>query len=545
MLLTNLSRKPYMLINKKNPSAKLLSNLFGNDRVPEKILFVGLVLSIAWSIYFAILTIFIPYQIELREGTALVSTELLLNGKNPYNFENQPLGINVYGIGYSLVVLPFAFMFGNTLLVHRAITFIFIVLSAAVVFVTIFRTRKNEGFILSLLGGTFVAIGLIAYGGIGAFPASMGTFLFLVAVLWPFIKSFDQTSLFTSILLSLFAFYTKPYFVLAFGIVAAYLFLFVSQKKAITYGILFSFLFAALFVAVRFVFPLYFINVIAANISLTSRSYSVLKNNLNQMFLFFYPVLFLGMILLAGDLFTSRNRMFGMNELFDFSGPSDWDRPLFKHPSNYLLFSFLSVLLVFLFILGQHGGGTGMNYANQLVMPLYFCWLFQKSQLGEKLRFILVPLLLFNLFAWEQAVLNPDMLKQKDSKEWAELFEYVRSSSNILNSPVIVSEVIKMGMEPVDSGQTIIYYEIGDYPYAKLIGWSHESILADGVKYTKEIDLSIKKQSYDLIFLTNEKAVFYHDKYLDKYYFQVAKIKVDMPQTGQRWTILVWKPLAK
>ena len=80
MLLTDLSRKPYMLINKKNPSAKLLSNLFGNDRVPEKILFVGLVLSIAWSIYFAILTIFIPYQIELREGTALVSTELLLNG---------------------------------------------------------------------------------------------------------------------------------------------------------------------------------------------------------------------------------------------------------------------------------------------------------------------------------------------------------------------------------------------------------------------------------------------------------------------------------
>jgi hypothetical protein len=266
---------------------------------------------------------------------------------------------------------------------------------------------------------------------------------------------------------------------------------------------------------------------------------------LYQVFLFFYPALFLGVVVLAMDLFGNRDNMFRAREVFGFPGLLDFNQPLIRFPINYLFFAFMSALLAFILVLGQHGGGTGLNYINQLALPLFVCWLFQKINLWGKLRYIALLLLLFNLFTWGRGILNPEMLKQRDSKAWAELFEYVRSSSNILNSQVVVSEVIEMGLKPVDSGQTIIFYEIGGYPDNKLFGWSYESILADGVEYTKEIDFFIRKQEYDLILVTAGKAVFYHDKRLPEYYSQVAEIKVDMPQTGQMWTIQVWKSLVE
>ena len=71
------------------------------------LLFWGAFASSLWSIYFAVVTISIPYQIEFREGAAQVMTEFLLHGDNPFRLENQPLAMNNYGLGYNLVVVPF------------------------------------------------------------------------------------------------------------------------------------------------------------------------------------------------------------------------------------------------------------------------------------------------------------------------------------------------------------------------------------------------------------------------------------------------------
>jgi hypothetical protein len=212
-------------------------------------------------------TIFIPYQIEFREGASQVMTSFLLKWENPFTFENQPLGINNYGLGYNLAVLPFAALLGNTLRVHRLVTFIFILLSSLTGAFTIYKIRRNIS--LALACGAFIMIGLMGRAGIGAFPSAMGTLLFLLAVLIPFLRSFDNTGLALSILFSLVAFYTKAYFVLAFGIVASYLFLFISKKKGTAYILSFLGLFAVSFAAVRFNFPLYFINTVIGNVSNT------------------------------------------------------------------------------------------------------------------------------------------------------------------------------------------------------------------------------------------------------------------------------------
>jgi hypothetical protein len=100
---------PHLLANKKaffmniNPAFEKLNS----HKLARMLLFIGAFISIAWAAYFSIVTIAMPYQIELREGTALVTTKILMGGGNPYVLENQPLGLNVYWLqpgGFTLCV---------------------------------------------------------------------------------------------------------------------------------------------------------------------------------------------------------------------------------------------------------------------------------------------------------------------------------------------------------------------------------------------------------------------------------------------------------
>ena len=507
-------------------------NVHTNRSLYSKILLLAASLSILWSVYFAVVTISIPYQIEFREGAAQVMTEFLLNRSNPFTFENQPLAMNNYGMGYNLMVLPFAWLFGNTLLVHRSVTFAFIILSALLGFLVIVKRREDSH--LAAVCAAFVMLGLIARGGIGAFPSAMGTFLFLMTITVPFLKGFNLASLIWSVLFSIAAFYSKAYFMLGFAIVVSYLFLFVSRRTALLYGMLFlSFLATSLFV-VRLVFPLYLIDTLVGNLANTERSFVHLLSQLKQLLIYFFPIL-ISSILLALDHERS-------NQSGDFRMDiRSWKQPLFSLPLDYFLYSTLCALLAFLVILGPHIGNY-LSYAYQLVLPVFFCWFFLKFDLQAKKGFWITAAVVFNLCFWGLNELSPHRLAQKDSKEWSLLYSQIRSSSNILNSPVVTSMVMDLGLNPLDSGQTSYSYAVQPYPDDAILGPSYDEFRTDGFKYVRFIDSSIEKQKFDLIVTTREKSTFYHAKLLEQFYMPVANIKVDMPQTNQQWTVVLWKP---
>jgi len=507
-------------------------------KLSRTLFFIGAIASFMWSVYFALVTITIPYQIEFREGTALVLTKFLLAGGNPFSFENQPLGMNNYGFGYNLTVLPFAYLFGNTLAVHRAVTFTFILLLSA--FMVWSLTKVRNDLPLALVCAAFAMTGLIAYGGIGAFPSSMGTFLFIAAVLIPLFRSFDTPSLVASIFLSLFAFYTKAYFVLSFGIVAGYLLLSVSLKKAISYSLLFLTLFAISTYIVRLVFPLYFINTIVGNISNTVRSTEHLLLQYKQLALYFYPVLIIAVIILITD--ARRKEKTPLLAAVKFAlNLKNWNQPLWNGSVSYFFFMLVSALLAFSFILGLHIGNY-LNYAYQLLLPTFFCWFFQIADFTKSKRWALAVVVLLNLFAWQYAVLDPNMLKQKESREWAQVFDYIQTSSNILNTPVVTSIIVELGLNPLDSGQTMYFYSVKPYADHALIGPSYAAFKTDGDIYANNVDRSIEKKNYDLIMTVKEKASFYRMPLLNENYSLIDEIIVDMPQTNQQWTVLIWKP---
>jgi hypothetical protein len=222
----------------------------------------------------------------------------------------------------------------------------------------------------------------------------------------------------------------------------------------------------------------------------------------------------------------------------------EWHRPLLGASLDYFFYSFLCGLLAFLLFLGPHIGNY-LNYAYQLVLLPFFCWFFLKFDSRKRTGFLITAAVLFNLFFWGRNMLSPHMLESGDSSAWSRLYSYVRSSSNVLNSPVVTSGMVELGLDPLDSGQTSYFYVVKPYPNNVMFGSPYETVQADGRKYIKFIDNSIEKQKFDLVVTTVEKSTFYHTKLLEKFYTPVDHITIDMPHTHQQWTVVIWKPLVQ
>lgn len=507
-------------------------------KISDLLLIVGALISILWSLYFVRTILATPYQIGYREGAPQVLTALLLNGENFSTFENQPLSYNAYGIGYNAVELPFAFIFGNTLYIHCWVTFIFIILSALMGFWIIFqRTRK---FSLSLITTAFISIGFIGWGGIGSAPTTMGTFLFLSAIFIPYLKSFNKLSLIVSAVLALIAFHTKAYFVLSFGIVASYMFLFVSKKKGLLYFLLFFILFVITFIVIRLTFPLYFVNVIYGNAANTFRTLKHLYTQLFWLFVYFFPILVLTGIMMVRQFREKRLSLTNFAKIkLDIS---HLNNPFVQLHVDYYLYTFVVSLLVFVIILGSHVGNY-LAYAYELVVPTFLFLFFVKFYENKLYNTFSILTILFNLLYWQYITLHPQMLIQRNSVEWKKVYSYLEPSMSILNSPTITSRLVELGILPVDSGQTDVYYLMKPYPDNILVGPSYDEYFNDGLEYTKSINDSIVNQEYDLIITTKDVDVFYDLELIASHYKLVDQLILYMNQTEQKWVVQVWEPI--
>lgn len=513
--------------------------IFDRRKVSRLLLLLGAILSILWSVYFMYRVVRIPHQITTLEGAAGVHTWFFLRGENPYTLENQPIGITLYGAMYNLVVLPFAARFGNTLAVHRAVNFVFILLSAAVFFFVVLRERRNH---LSALACSAFAIislaGVQGLGGISAYPAPTGAFFFIAAIFAPFLFSFDAKSLVLSVFLALAGFYTKPYFLLSFGIVASYVFFFVSPKKGLIYGLSFSAAALLSILAVKRVFPLYFVDVIWANVSQSRRVLEHLLAQLQSLTLTFLPLL----VVIALGLVVDGIKMGGKNPAKRADGIkiSRWNEPLFGYSPGYIFYAFGIALLAFVTILGWHAPNP-FGYAYQLVAPLFVCWAFGRLMPENKMNLLASLLIVVNLFAWQSSIMSPEYLKEKSRDEWTRLLAYLDGTESIIHPPLMVTEVMARGFPPMDSGQTVIFFTIQPYPDTLLTDISYERVRRDGYGHTTSINRRIENHRYDVIISVKDKAQFFNPWILEQNYTLVDEIVIEMNMGGTH-TLQVWKP---
>ncbi len=507
-------------------------------KISKPLLFLGSILSIVWSVYFMYKTVLIPHQITTLEGTASVHTWFYLRGMNPFTLENQPLGITLYGFMYNLIVFPFTVWFGNTLVVHRAVNFVFILLSSTIFYNVILKERKNN--LLALACSAFVMVslaGVQGLGGISAYPAPTGAFFFIAAIFIPLLFSFNSKSLVLSIFLALAGFYTKPYFILSFGIVASYVFLFVSPKKGIIYGLTFLTLALLSALVVKDIFPLYFVGTIWANVSQTTRSLEHLISQLNSLINTFSLLLLISLMAFIVDgIKTSR-------ESIKPSYPiniSTWNKPLFEKSPDYIFYAFGVTLLAFVSILGWHQPNP-LGYAYQLVAPLFVCWFFSSLIPENKLNLIAALLIVVNIFTWESRIMSPEYLKERSQTEWTRLLGYLDGANSFIHPPLMVTDVMSLGYAPMDSGQTVIFFTIQPYPDTILTDIPYERIRRDGYGLTTSIDRRIENRRYDVIIIQKDKAQFFDTLTLEQNYALVDEIVIEMNMGGV-YTLQVWKP---
>ena len=526
----------------------------GDTRIGASVRFAALTAALAlgvWLIYFSTVTTTWPFQIEFREGAPLVMTRLLLEGKNPFSLENQPLAANNYGILYSLSVVPVAAVLGNTLLAHRAVTVLFILLSCFLVFRESYTANRDWG--PALAGAELVMVGLASLGGLGAFPGSMGTFFFLAALLIPFHRGFDSRGLTLSAFLCVLAFYTKPYFVLAFGIVASYVFLFASKKKALGYGALFAAALLASVFLVKTLFPLYFVDTFVSNLSQSEVNvWGQVRWELKTLAIELAPSL----IAAAAVLLAAPRRILPGSD--DGAGSHSraklqfLDRPLFLWRLDYFFYALLCSLLAFVLVLGPHTYNplNALPYSYQLVIPPFFLWLCTVIKPRTWLGLILTPLLVINAAYFSLAWLSPAMLNNTLATRgtWQKLEQSICNSSHILNSPVIVSEIMRRGIWPVDSGQTEFYFEIRDYPHMELVGPGYQAIRDHGDLYLHSLRAGVREQTYDCIILTQYDAVnatmnlAQPQNNLTQHYRQEQTMNLLLPLTHDDFHVSIWSP---
>jgi len=510
--------------------------MFNKWKISRFLIILGAVFSLMWSIYFMYKTVLIPHQVTTLEGTASVHTWFYQRGMNPFSLENQPIGITLYGFMYNFMVFPFAIWFGNTLAVHRAVNLVFILLSSALYHQVIFREKKS--FLSALAGSALVMIslaGIQGLGGISAYPAPTGTFFFIAAVFIPFLFSFDTKSLLLSIVLALAGFYTKPYFILSFGIVASYVFLFISPKKGIIYGIAFFIALWISIVVVKSVFPLYFVGTIWANVSQSTRSLDHLLFQLGSLVRTFSPLILIALLTFSIDE-TKDVKVKGSYRI----NMLEWDKPLLGFALSYIFYAFLITLLAFVMILGWHGPNP-LGYAYQLVAPLFVCWVFSNLIPENKIKLLASVLIIINLYTWQSTIMSPHYLKERSQAEWSKLLGYLYDAKVFIHPPMMVTDVIYLGHAPMDSGQTVIFYTIQPYPDTVLTDIPYDRMRNDGYGFTNSINRRIERRGYDVIIIQKDKSQFFDPLLLEQNYDQVDEITVSM-NFGGDITLLVWKP---
>ncbi len=483
-------------------------------------------------VYFAVLLfhyhyylISFPYPIIYREAPVMATTYLLLHGANPYNFVFEPQYSNLYGIVYPLIALPWVKLFGQSLIVYRAITAFFILASCVVIFLVLHK--KKTPFLL----GCWAVLALYASllypltSTPCVDPASMGLFFMLLTIFIPFLFDYSLASLVTSLVCGLLAFYTKPYFFLGLPVLASYLFFFVSRRKAVLFGcVCLGALLLSMFV-MNYFFPSYFDDCFFVNYNHSAdvSMMIVLKRQLHQ-----FADLHKGIILLL--MFSAFFALKDIKGMFKKGAPC---LPL----HIYAGICFAAVLL---FSMGRHLGAN-LWYFFQLFSPFL---VIAVAWLAGRLRLWMIPfsfLLVYNLFL----LTSDDHYKYFDkgnTKGWKTVETLIRSRSQIFHSSLISPLLIQQNKVIYDDGTD--HFSQGGERH----GWVGRFLKEDNrvteaqATLVAKVKMMMQADAFDLVILEAGYASDVMTNDMIKKYRYIGQMIVNSPQDRKFFILKIWVP---
>lgn len=404
-----------------------------------------------------------PYPLEYREGAQILPTALLLEGKNPFDYANNPQFTNVYGIFNNLLLYPAAKIWGPTLLLHRIAAGFFLIASCLI----IINVLRKDGlpWLFSCAAGVLLYPFLLFPDSSTplAGPHTLGLLLFLTTFFLPYFFNYSPVSLGISLLTGTLAFYTKQYFLLGVPLTASYIFLFKSKKIGVFYGGAFAVFFMLTVLAVNRMMNCYFNNVFYAAHNMVQIPPPPSVEHAIEQLLFFYKLqkplfLLMALCLLAqAVVFVKNFKKVSWSKAIANINFLNWQAPLLKWNFNINLYGLIISTMVIYFELGRNYGQF-MPYLYQLMSPFFVLYLFNGLYKQRWTVFVGLGLIVFNL--WTLSSHFPKNFHEYD-ENWKSVDKLIDASGNIFASPMLVPLLVEHRRQVYDSGQSE-YFQYGE-----------------------------------------------------------------------------------
>ncbi len=485
-----------------------------------------------------------PYQVELREGASLFQAKSWAEGVNPYLLENQPWYADNFGLMYPLVAQPFIKLFGLNLFSMRLLSAIAIFLSMVLVFLALFR--QKAGWVFSFAGTVIFYACVLYYVTPICRADALATFFFVASVILPVLFRFSNWVLLLSGILAILSFYTKQYGILGFPIILAYMFLFVSMRKALIQALSFGILLAVSMWWVATIYPCYFYNTTASMAFATDNNFEYSWMQMELMLFRYLPGLFFLVMGTFGLLFyeyrRANTRIATASIVLNFK---KFNSGLFASNMNPYLFAFIVLFMLLLLKLGGNQG-TFMSYHFQL---LAFLWLIVAISFAAKpkgLPGLQIPLLAYAVFTSTTLITSTGFFKQADKAGWEKAIALIKENKQVLNDQSLATEMMYAGKDTLYNTGLVEYFfrSTVNENFNKTFPFT-QKLIAQGDAFKKLVRQNVREKKFDVLLLNDENDWIVAGFPVNKYYTITDSLYLDMYHTSQHWKIDVWKPIAE
>jgi len=523
--------------------------------------FILLVFTVAFKLVnYHIDVLIFPFQLEYREGAMLLLSSEISKGHLPYTLTNQPYLTDVFGFVYPFLSQLFIKMFGVNFFSLRLLTAVCILLSS--LFFYFYQKKysisKYNALIFTVI---FYGVNLFLCIPISR-PDSLGFLIFIVALYLPVLMKYSKISLYFSIFLSIIAFFTKSYFILAFPFTFLYLFLFVNKLRAIKYLFLFFVCFLLILFLIHFPFDFYFIGTFSPQVKSTVYD---LGHLLRQLYFYFYELLLIPTIIIIfiSIRYLIRNRSSILQEIekpFDYKRYFDLTLSSTPFLSTRIkldvnLFYFI---LGFILILAKLGGHTG-QFGVYLIHFMSFPFLFLISRkfdnithLGFFIKNVIYILVILNILF----VLPSKYDLNFDRRSFTKVDTLIKNNSKVLSTPIFASVLCKYKKPVYASGLTEYFWYVSEMKkntnIPKPIAIVKDRLFLSKInqaekkasKYSEFIKTSVEKKYFNLILMDSSR---YDDwlvpkNCLERNYRIADSFNIHMFATYESYLVYVLKP---
>ncbi|HEX7796536.1 MAG TPA: hypothetical protein VF456_19375 [Vicinamibacterales bacterium] len=484
-----------------------------------------------WLVILHLRMIVSPAPQEMREGAMIWLTRLVLEGRNPYVLSELPASSYAYGIVYRAVVLPFARLFGNGYTVHRAVSAVSIAGACAVLYHLL--RRQGTTFLLSAIGVMLFYASSVYFVAPLARPDGLGVFFCLASIACLFTTDKlrlkpDTTDLTAGwfaagLIFGLLALLTKIYLAFPPFIMSLYVFLFVSPKRGLMYGV------ATLTAAIVTLYTMTLFYPAYITMSLVDNMNSAAYYNLDHMkrqtldwLLYSLPLTVALVILLVRAVMRT--------------SPAQWIR---STPSPFAFAAAVNATVFFCIFAGH--AGAHMTYMFHLVTPLLLLAMWpsfdERSWAGAMVAIALPIAFIANAHYFP---LTFGRFRAAEAT-FAQLSDVIRAHQCVLGSTEVAGPLALAGQPVFDSGHSQYFGEAAIK--SRIPGLvPAESIDARWKAFLTEIKSGIVDGRFDLI-IRNRRPGLIPDRLVAAHYKRVATIDVDLPWGAQRWPLDLWEPI--